>query len=301
MRPASVVSLVSLVSALACQSVAFAQEAPSAPAPAPSASSPWVMPGNAPGIAVTRSDNGGFTFAPESPAPAKAEKPAEAPAPAKPRDYHFDLGVGTEFPISVGGVVTAELPHRFLLQLGLGVMPRAYSDAIDGALVKAGAYDAAVSGMIRNSIGNSMVLRASAGLRPFEDHGLELLGGYTVVTGGGSIATSDVISAILAESGVSVAVPAGVGAEIPVTATLHNVHASLGWRWLLADDHLVIRASISYIQTLGSRFSVKVPETATAILPYQGVINDTLNNYLNPYLAKYGKAPTLGLSMAYRF
>jgi hypothetical protein len=259
------------------------------------------MPGNAPGIAVTRSDNGGFTFAPESPAPAKAEKPAEAPAPAKPRDYHFDLGVGTEFPISVGGVVTAELPHRFLLQLGLGVMPRAYSDAIDGALVKAGAYDAAVSGMIRNSIGNSMVLRASAGLRPFEDHGLELLGGYTVVTGGGSIATSDVISAILAESGVSVAVPAGVGAEIPVTATLHNVHASLGWRWLLADDHLVIRASISYIQTLGSRFSVKVPETATAILPYQGVINDTLNNYLNPYLAKYGKAPTLGLSMAYRF
>ena len=68
------------------------------------------------------------------------------------------------------------------------------------------------------------------------------LGGYTLITMGGAVATSDVVNAVLAESGSSFQVPAGLAGDIPVSATLHNFHASIGWRWLLADDHLVIRA-----------------------------------------------------------
>lgn len=224
-----------------------------------------------------------------------------APKPERPRDYHVDLGVGTEVPLYVGGLLTAELPHRLLLQVGVGVMPRAYIEAIDSALTQAGAYDAAVSTLVRNSLGNSMVVRASIGGRPFPDHGFEILGGYTLLTMGGAVAPSDVINAVLADTGASLQVPAGLAGDIPVSATLHNFHASLGWRWLLADDRLVIRASLSYFQTLDSHVSVKIPQTATAIVPYEGQINSQINALIGPYFAKYAKAPTLGLSAAVRF
>ena len=95
--------------------------------------------------------------------------------------------------------------------------------------------------------------------------------------------------------------PAGLGGDIPLSATLHNVHASIGWRWLLANDHLVIRASVSYLQTLASRIDVKIPASASVLVPYQGMINDQVNAYLGPFFAKYAKAPTLGLSAAVRF
>lgn len=36
------------------------------------------------------------------------------------------------------------------------------------------------------------MLRASAGWRPFTDHGLEIFGGYTLVTLGGSTTEGDV-------------------------------------------------------------------------------------------------------------
>lgn len=258
------------------------------------------MPGNLPAVAVEPNEQPtSFTYLPESASPPRVETPEKAPS--KPRDYHFDLGVGTEAPISVGGILTAELPHRLLLQLGVGVLPSAYSDAIDSFLTKVGAYDTAVSAIVRRSMGNSLVLRASAGLRPFENHGFEMLGGYTLMTAGGSVATSDVLNAILVESGSSVQAPAGLGSEIPISATLHNVHATIGWRWLLADDRLVIRASISYIQTLSSHFAVTIPASASVLVPYQAAINEQINTFLGPYFSKYAKAPTLGLSAAFRF
>jgi len=224
-----------------------------------------------------------------------------SPTPTNPRDWAVDLGVGTELPISVGGLLTVEVPHRWLLQLGLGVMPRAYADAIDSVLTQAGAYDAVVSNVVRNSLGNSLVLRVSGGIRPFANHGFELMGGYTLMTMGGSVAATDVVNAALLESGSSFQAPETLGAGVPLSATLHNIHASIGWRWLLADDHLVLRASLSYIQTLDSRVTVKMPESAPELAHYEALINDQLNTFLGPYFSKYAKAPTLGLSAAFRF
>lgn len=269
------------------------------PAPRPP-SSARPSTGNVPGMAIApavSSVTRDYTFQPTP--PVAAEKPA--PEAKKPSETHFDLGVGTEVPISVGGLATLEVPHRILFQVGAGVMPAAYADAIDGVLTSVGAYDAVVSTVVRNSIANSFVLRTSIGLRPFEGHGFEVLGGYTLMTAGGSVATAEVLNAILIESGSSVQAPAGLGGDIPLSATLHNFHASLGWRWLLADDHLVIRASLSYFQTVGSSIQVKIPATATALVPYEGAINQQVNSYLGPYFSKYAKAPTLGLSAAFRF
>lgn len=311
MHPRAVAALVIAISAfllaMGAASMALAQPAPS---------SPWVMPAMNPSTHSTSTrqtyPTGNVVAYPvyptTAPAPSSwtvqpATESKEAPAPPaakKQRDYHFDLGAGTEVPISVGGGITAELPHRFLLQLGMGVMPKAYAEAIDSFLTSVGAYNAVASAVVRGSLSNAFVLRASAGGRPFADHGFEILAGYTLITAGGAVASSDAINAILVESGGSFTAPAGIG-DIPVSATLHNFHASLGWRWLFADDRLVIRASISYIHTLSARVGIKIPETATAVLPYESLINEQVNSYLGPFFSKYGKAPTLGLSAAVRF
>lgn len=320
MHPRAVAAIIIAISALIL-AIATSREARAQSAQSAQARSAWMMPTTlnpSPAVAPSPTYASAPAYAYYTPAPtprrnvASSVTVAQAATPAsgqetptgqkgKPRDYHFDLGVGTEVPISVGGILTAELPHRFLLQLGVGVMPQAYSDTIDGLLLSAGAYDAVVSQVVRGSLGNSAVVRASLGGRPFADHGFEILGGYTLITGGGSVATADMLNAILLESGATFQAPAGLAAEIPLGATLHNFHASLGWRWLLADDRLVIRASLSYIQTVASRIDVKIPASATELTPYQGMINEQVNAYLGPFFSKYAKAPTLGLSAAVRF
>jgi hypothetical protein len=209
--------------------------------------------------------------------------------------------VATEFPISMGAFVGLETPGRLLFQLGAGVMPGPYASTIDSILVGVGAYDTTVSTFIKNALSNSFVLRASAGWRPFADHGFEMMAGYTLITLGGAAAEGDIVNAVLAEAGSSQRVAAGSGAMVPLGATMHNVHVSLGWRWLLADDHLVVRASISYLQCLSSSFSVKLPDGAGGGTAMETTVNQDVNAYLSPYFSRYGKAPLAGLSAAYRF
>lgn len=268
---------------------AVAQEAaPSEPPPPPPQET-------APSEPTPSPTPGAITFAPPI---EPVRDTLSEPGPRRQSDFHLDVGLGTEVPISVGGVVTAEVPGRVLLQLGLGFMPHGYAYGIDSLLTAVGAYDQTVSQLIRGSLGNSFVLKASAGWRPFEGHGLEILGGYTLVTMGGSTTTADVINAGLAESGSSQRVGSAMSQDIPVAATMHNVHVSLGWRWLLADDHMVVRASLTYLQCLGSGMSVSLPASGQSM---EASVNQALNAFVGPYFTKYGKAPTLGLSAAYRF
>ncbi len=250
---------------------------------------------------------GALTHAPAPPPPAWAPEPAplspardavSAPAAPRPRDFHLDVGMDTEFPLAVGGFLAAEVPGRILFQLGAGVMPGAYSGAVNSVLTGVGAYDSTVAGFIQSALSNSFVLRASAGWRPFTDHGLELLGGYTLVTLGGSTTEGDVINAVLAEGGASQRVAAGSGATIPLSATMHNVHATIGWRWLMADDHFVMRASLSYMQCVAANVGVTLPAQGQAM---ETAVNQQLNAYVSPYLTSYVKTPLVGLSAAYRF
>jgi hypothetical protein len=282
--------------ALVCLAVAPALAQEPAPLPPPA---PYEVP--------PLDDAGPRVVLAPAPPPAWAPVPAQAPAPqrdaadtpaAGPRAFQLDVGVSTEFPIAVGGFIGAELPGRLLLQIGAGVMPSAYSGAVNGFLSGVGAYDSTVAGFIRSALSDSFVLRLSAGWRPFADHGLELLGGYTLVTLGGATTEGDIVNAVLAEAGSSQRVAAGSGATIPLSATLHNVHATIGWRWLMANDHLVVRASLSYLQCLAANVGVSLPSQGQAM---ETAVNQQLNAFVTPYLTSYVKTPMVGLSAAYRF
>jgi hypothetical protein len=220
------------------------------------------------------------------------------PLEEEPPALGADLGVVVEVPLMFGAQGTLELPYGFLIQGEAGVLPEFAIDAVDGALRGSGAYDATTSDMVRGSLGNSLVLRLSGGIRPFPEAGFEMLGGYTVVALGGGV---DARAAVAAAGG---ALPSNVpDGEITLSTTVHCFHFSLGWRWILAD-HFLIRASLGYVQSVGSSTSVHVPSSwssdptvATAVAVASPVIDAKLDDVLTTYV----KLPVLGLSLGYRF
>jgi hypothetical protein len=230
--------------------------------------------------------------APDVPAP-------PPPAPPRQSSAAFDLGVVTELPLLLGGQATLELPYGILLQSEVGVLPPAYVNAIDGALTSAGAYGSTTSDLVRSGLSNSLIVGVSGGWRPFRDHGLELLGGYTLASLGGGLSAKETI-----EAATGVTLPAAVPDEqIPIHSTIHAVHASIGWRWLLTD-HLALRASLGYLQAVASSSQVGLPAgvTSNAMVATQlATVNQVVNSTLNDTYTKYVKLPVLGLSLAYRF
>lgn len=242
------------------------------------------------------SSTGGIIFEPLPPPKDVVEKPL----PKQDSGLHLDLGAATDYPISMGGLATMEVPGRLLFSLGLGFMPQPYASSIDALLVAVHAYDNSVSQLVREALSSSFVLRASGGWRPLRDHGLELYGGYTLITLGGSANPVDVVNTVLAESGS----PDRISGSYPnasVALTLHNVHATIGWRWLLANDHLVVRAALSYMQCLAASANVSLPTVSGASPQMTEGVSQALGAFIAPYLTTYGKAPVASLSASYRF
>lgn len=227
------------------------------------------------------------------------DPPAPPSAAPAAKDWHLDLGAGTQFPTSAGAMITAELPYRILAQLDVGWMPQPYAYTIDALLQALGSYDDTTSQLIRAALANSFTMRVAAGWRPFANHGFEITAGYTLTALGGSLGAADLINTALAGRGSTAQIPSESAQGIPLGATLHSLQIQLGWRWLLLSDKLVLRASVSYLQTLASSFSVDLSSRRESSLEEQ--VSRELTDYLAPYLATYAKTPVIGLSAAYRF
>jgi hypothetical protein len=224
-----------------------------------------------------------------------------ASAPADPSPVKLDLGGGTYFPLSVTAEGTIELPYRILLQGDLGWMPAPYSNTIIDLLNAFGAINTFEQDLLKAAIQNSLVARISAGWRPFPALGLEVLAGYTLLAIGGSVTGSDVVDSYLAANGSADRTPADARRDVPLSSTLHSFHATVGWRFLLLDDHLVLRASLAYLQCFASSTSVNETPARPAEQALVGRINTELQNFLNPYYTTYVKVPILGVTAAYRF
>ena len=158
--------------------------------------------------------------------------------PAGAAPVVVDVTAGTAFPVDVGGAVTLEGPHRLLVSVGAGWMPKPYADSIDDTLRTFGAYDSDVSALIRAALKNSFVLQPSIGWRPLPRRGLEILAGYTLITLGGSLSGRQAIEAVTGRT-----FPSDAGTQIPLRSTLHNVHLQIDWRFLV-HERWVLRIGV---------------------------------------------------------
>lgn len=213
----------------------------------------------------------------------------------------IDVGVGTYFPVSVTAEATLELPYRILVQGDLGWMPSPYSNAIIDVIGDLGAITSTEENLIKLAIKNSLVTRVAAGWRPFPKLGLELLVGYTLVAVGGDVSGSDVITAYLESRGSTERVPADASRSVPLSSTLHNIQATVGWRFLLLGDKLVLRTSLSYLQCLASSTGVDLAGGRAVEQAAIAKINTQIEGTLDSYYKEYVKVPVLGVTLAYRF
>ncbi len=228
----------------------------------------------------------------------------DGPPPSSPQSRFpilVDLGVGTYFPLSFTTEATVEFPLRILVQADIGWMPKPYSDTIVGLLGDFGVLSSVEEQLLKSAIQNSFVGRFSVGWRPFPSLGLEVLGGYTLVTAGGSTSAAQVIDAFLGSRGSKDQLPAVASTTIPLSTMMNAFHVSIGYRFLLLRDHLVLRASLSYLQCFSSSTGVDATPAFSNQQALVSRVNADIQGYLNPYFTQYVKIPVVGLTAAYRF
>lgn len=240
--------------------------------------------------------------APAAPVPPSAEPAAAPPPSALPAasPVRVDVGAGTYFPLTIGAEATVELPYRILVQTSLGWMPTPYSNTIIDLLGTFGALNSFEEQLIKSALQNSFVFRLSAGWRPFSSLGFEVLGGYTLLTAGGSVNGADVIDAFLESKGSSDRFSAATNQSVPLAATLQSFHVTLDYRFVLWD-RIVLRPSLTYLQCFASSTSVTATPARPAGQSALNKLNSDLEGYLNPYFTEYVKTPLVGLTASYRF
>lgn len=234
-----------------------------------------------------------------APAPSAPVPDGAGAAPKEERGLAFDLALAADVPLMFGGQATLEVPYRILFQAELGVLPGFCLDAVDSILTGTGAYDASTSALVRSTLRDSFVMRLSTGFRPFADWGFEILGGYTLASLGGDVSARSAVEAI---SGT--AIPAEIpDASIVIHSTVHAIHFGVGWRWVVAD-HFVVRATVQYLQALGSASHIDVPAELASnptVSANVATVNATIDSRLDEIYTSYVKLPIAGLSLGYRF
>lgn len=225
--------------------------------------------------------------APPAPPDAAPENPDDPP--------NVDLMLGTQVPLSLGALVSLELPGRVLLQGELGWMPSAYGSAINGVVQGFGAYDSDIKALVDGSLEDALVARVSAGWRPFPSAGFEIFGGYTHIALSGTV-TPGAVAGVVGGAFADTVTSQFLSDDVAISSGLHNVHVGLGWRWV-AFDHLVIRLTVAYMQTLASSSSIETPELPEAARLANPFIDETLSGVYEDYV----KLPVIGLNAGYRF
>lgn len=283
----------SFTAALLVASAAAADEPTAPPGPRPQQAFGYVLDQPPPALQPS------LTVASVDAPPAAPRRDAAPRALPSENSAAFDVAFVTQVPIMIGGQATLELPYRILLQGEVGMLPPAFVNAVDGVLVSSGAYDSNTSDLVRNGLKDSLIVRFSGGFRPFADHGFEIMGGYTLASLGGGMSARHAI-----EAATGVALPAEIqDAQVPMHTTIHNVHVSLGWRWVIAD-HFLIRASVAYLQSVASSSHVDLPAGVASNATSQaqlGQVNQVIDKTLDDTYKSYVKLPVFGLSMGYRF
>ncbi|MEO0592258.1 MAG: hypothetical protein AAFZ38_01655 [Myxococcota bacterium] len=228
--------------------------------------------------------------------PAAGASAAEANAEAE--TIAVDVGFATAVPVHLGGQVQVDLPYQFLLRFELGWMPPAYVDVINEGAQAFDAYGDQTAELIRDGIQNSLIMRASVGGRPFSNRNIEVSGGYTVATLGGSAAAVEVVEAVF-ERELDSAALENIGA-VDLESTVHALHIDVGYRWEL-DVHWLVRASLGYVHVVSSDTTALVTTNETARREAETVQSPELEAYLDNLYTTYVRAPVLTVSVAYRF
>jgi hypothetical protein len=211
--------------------------------------------------------------------------------------WKLSVEAGTDFPVSVGARVGAELPYRLRLSTSLGWLPRPYLRAINNVLVEAGAYDEPTADLIENGLQSSLVWRTHVGWRPFAGAGFYIDAGYGLLALGGETRAGEVLVAL-----VGIDLPIDVdelGGDYTVDSLLHMVDVELGWQWEVRE-RWTVRAAVGGALTFKSAATVE-PDFEPAVPAVTNLFTSLAEGELNRVYQRYVRLPVVSLSVGYVF
>ncbi len=216
----------------------------------------------------------------------------------------MDAFASTCVPVSIGVAGRVELPYRIRVTLGVGFMPGAYLDTINGTASAFGWYDNTTGDLIEAALKNSLIVHPRVGWRPSPSLGFHFAGGYQVAALGGSLSGAEVIAAV---TGQEVPEEVELGRlEMEAPAVDHLLTIEAGYE-IVVKERLVTDLSLGGMFTVassskltpqGSAASGPLAERSNAAVDALASVGET---YLNDTLTSYGHTPTVGVMVGYRF
>ncbi len=217
-------------------------------------------------------------------------EPAEQPADA--RKWHLGIEGMTDFPLSVGAQVWAELPYRIRLSMSSGEMPDAYLQAINSIAVSAGAYNQSQADFITELLDRAATWRLHVGWRPFRRRGAYIEGGFGILTLEKGLALADVIQLA---TGFPVPQEANIGLGYKVNSVVETLGVEVGWVWY-PWRNLTLRLSIGFAAAVGAQVSI----TPNFLSTTQQLFTHFAEDYAAELLQKHLVIPTVGLAVGWR-
>lgn len=179
----------------------------------------------------------------------------------KPSDhpYHMKLEATTNAPVDIGGRLTLELPGRFRIMAGVGVMPSFYSSLINQIAVRAMLYDQTVAAILKTTLDNSLVWRIHGEWRAIPSAGFFIGFGYSQALLGGTVN-----GASIAGMSASLNVPASVlsGVNYQINSTLHMLSGEVGYEFSFFANVMTLRLALGFTGTIASKTNVQAQVAA---------------------------------------
>lgn len=202
-----------------------------------------------------------------------------APPPAPPPWARVELIGGTLAPLDIELALRIVLLDRIVLGVSAGMTTYG---GVAGQLVDENGGNGA--GSIVSTLANGgLVGRAYLGVRPFEGLGLELLGGYTLLSRDTRVDVGGIAQFFDAQT---------TATDGHASLLVHALTVELGWSFYVLD-HFVIRPAIGWIQAFDADVSLSAPATSAGL--------DQASEALTGAIRQYGMSPTVSLQLGYRW
>lgn len=211
-------------------------------------------------------------------------------SPAQCEETRLTVGVGTDVPLGLGGLVDLEFGPRIRLGGSAFWLPPAYVAVSDEVAQQLGGYNDLTSALVRAATEDALTLRFRAGWRPFSDSSFYIDVNYSLLVLGGAFTSEDLPSAINRT-------PMQGGAMgWDLESTVHQVGFEVGWRFELRE-RLSLRVGI------GASFTVAAHVVAEARDPefpmVAAVIEVEGADYLESTYTQYVHVPVLTVALGW--
>jgi hypothetical protein len=208
------------------------------------------------------------------------------------RNWHLGIEGMTDFPLTVGVQVWAELPYRIRLSMSSGELPHYYLQTINAIAVSAGAYSQKQADYLTELLDRAATWRLHIGWRPFKRRGAYVEGGFGIVTLEKSLALADVIQIA---TGFTVPQEAQIGLGYEATTVVETLGVEVGWMWFPWRD-LSVRVSLAFAGAVGAQVDLEPNFASTAQRPFL----QQAEHYAEHFIETYFLVPTVGVALGWR-